>query len=441
MPGKEQVLGRSSEVPGSANSTKSSLLGKIRIATKPSRIRAGKYGWLRIWWFRTTDMSFVSNLRKKRISAREFAVRSLHHQIVEPRLSLKEIRSWPDDLLLDVLSKLLKRSYGSGDAKLPSCTTAPMFRDMLVERCARSERAAQDLALSVRQQMEELGKAWAGGCAQMMEDWGKVWAENQARMIESFRVIQEMARQETRTARALFESAKGMTDFIQDLPDIAELAAEYEKAVRGENALAASGFAFAIDIWDVASLAELSAVPPRVAPAIVTKKVLAATRAPEFIEEFEALLQNSAVLRRRARIVARALQAHQAGDYYLAIPAFLAQLEGVWGDAMILRNLAVRRGSKLYERRVQSKGGEGRSSKGHELKGLDRKVKHSKFRHHPSLASVTGFCVSQLVGDRNRIMHGVSTSYGTAKLSSQVIFALLLISVAVREFEGRKGTT
>jgi hypothetical protein len=83
---------------------------------------------------------------------------------------------------------------------------------------------------------------------------------------------------------------------------------------------------------------------------LVTLALLTLTRSEEFAAELKERVLGSSVLEHRWEIVEQALDARRRREYLLSIPPLLAQIEGVIADALVLKNLAVPVGHKLYAR-------------------------------------------------------------------------------------------
>lgn len=228
------------------------------------------------------------------------------------------------------------------------------------------------------------------------------------------------------------------------LPDLSEFARYREELGRASASLEESGFGFTEHLWSWSfylKFAELSAHAPGAA---VTNRMLAIIRAAWFREELQETIAGSKVLKRRWKIVGPALAAHLRREYTLAIPALLTQLEGMIGDALILKGGVCARGHKLYVRgpdgalQLHKKGKH--AGKPIEVKGLDELVRRTGFLHHEELDRASELITTTMVGDRNAILHGRRTGYGKAKLSAQILLLLYVLAREIGAFEAGEVT-
>lgn len=65
--------------------------------------------------------------------------------------------------------------------------------------------------------------------------------------------------------------------------------------------------------------------------------------------ELREAIAASEIIKPRWRFIAVALQSHYDGDYISSVPVLLAQLEGMYADLLILKQLVVRQDGRLYE--------------------------------------------------------------------------------------------
>ncbi|MGH9194168.1 MAG: hypothetical protein ACRD1T_00320, partial [Acidimicrobiia bacterium] len=256
-------------------------------------------------------------------------------------------------------------------------------------------------------------------------------AEAAQSLLASQASIQASMRAMAEAVRPRFDVGK----LIPQLPDLVKLARRWEELAQAEQALQDSGFGFTGHLWPVAFLGPLTTVATRTRRATITKKLLSVTRSQEFGRKIRDRMQRSAVLRHRWPVVERALEAHRTGDYVLAIPALLAQLEGTIGDALVMRSIAATSGGKLYARAANGSAKLDKRGRPVELRGLRSKLDRSGFRDHEILAEVQEFFVLQLIQDRNRVLHGTWASYASAKLSTQIALALFILVSEIEAFE------
>ncbi|MHB8644384.1 MAG: hypothetical protein ACYDAR_01190 [Thermomicrobiales bacterium] len=229
------------------------------------------------------------------------------------------------------------------------------------------------------------------------------------------------------------------------LPDLTDLIPQMEAMRRADESLQASGFGFTGHLWSWSFLVTFATnASDQVRGAAVTNRMLAVIREEAFQKELCGSIARSTVLRRREKIVERALAAHLRRDYVLSIPALLTQLEGIVGDALILKGMVCARGHKLYARlpdgriQLQQKG----KQRGHpvEVRGLGELVQRSGFRQHEALDLAAELIVAAMVKERNGILHGRHTRYGTAKLSTQLLLLLYAFAREIAAFEAGEVT-
>lgn len=232
--------------------------------------------------------------------------------------------------------------------------------------------------------------------------------------------------------------------FFRQLPDLSGFARYREELGRASASLEESGFGFTGHLWSWSfylKFAELSAQTPGAA---VTNRMLAIIRAAWFREELEETITGSKVLKRRWKIVGPARAAHLRREYTLAIPVLLTQLEGMIGDALILKGGVCARGHKLYVRgpdgaiQLHQKGKH--AGKPIEVKGLDELVRRTGFLQHEELDRASELITTTMVGDRNAILHGRRTGYGKAKLSAQILLLLYVLAREIAAFEAGEVT-
>lgn len=227
--------------------------------------------------------------------------------------------------------------------------------------------------------------------------------------------------------------------FFENLPDFSELAKRFEPFGRALDALDQDGYSFMYH-WSIADIAHfigVDSVNSRVRKAVMTTKVLALVRKREFFEEMKGYFEQSTVLKRRWHIIEEALDSHHSRKYSTSIPTLLAQVEGVFTDALVLKGLVVRIKGKLYAKDGNGNPKLDKNGKRIQLHGLGQKVQNSDLRNEDILQGLAEFFVDYVVPERNDIMHGNHTAYDKAKLSVQLILNLYLLAAAFVDFEGK----
>lgn len=220
------------------------------------------------------------------------------------------------------------------------------------------------------------------------------------------------------------------------LEEIIEAVKRHEAAVEsGDAVLEAADYGFADHLWNRLYIASFAHVDPRVRNMVVTNKLLAATCTDDFGNELRDRFEDSVTMSRHWRVVEAALEAHQRREYLLSIPAMLPQVEGVIVDAMVLKDLAIKKDGKLYLR--DEDGGPKLNKKGKPLPEIMFRsaVHNAQLQEHPMLEGTSSFIADSLLQKRNAVLHGRDPQYGRAKLSIQSLLVLALLAEALGEIE------
>ena len=219
--------------------------------------------------------------------------------------------------------------------------------------------------------------------------------------------------------------------FFAGLPDLTELDKIWKESIEGGEAFEKAGFSFTSDYVSFKTVRRFASISPKVRSAVITNQLAAETRRAEFEQNLQQLFQQSSVLPRRWPIVSQAIKAHRRREYNISIPALLAQVEGIVGDALILNGLIASKGHKLYMKEANGKLKRDKNGKLVEVRGVGVLIQRSSWQTHPALQGAADLITTQLAGERNHILHGRKTNYGAAKLSVQGLLLLLVISAEV----------
>jgi len=92
----------------------------------------------------------------------------------------------------------------------------------------------------------------------------------------------------------------------------------------------------------------------------------------------------------------------------------------------------------LYLKEANGKLKLDRNRKPIEVRGVGTLIQRSSWQTHPALQSVADLITTQLAGERNHILHGRKTNYGTARLSVQGLLLLFVLAAEVTVFETGK---
>lgn len=224
-------------------------------------------------------------------------------------------------------------------------------------------------------------------------------------------------------------------ELFTGLPDFTEWERIIKEGRETREAFYKAGYSFTNHLVSYTSIRRFASINPKVRSAVITNSMASETRSKEFEEHLHQLFQKSSVLRRRWKIVEKALHAHRRRDYNMSVLPLLAQVEGIIGDAMILRKLITPVGHKLFLIGTDGKPLEENGKMKPPINGLDKLIQYSKWRDDASLQGVAELFTSYLARERNGIMHGRNIKYGTAKLSTQGLLLLLVLATMFVDLE------
>lgn len=227
---------------------------------------------------------------------------------------------------------------------------------------------------------------------------------------------------------------------LPNLPDLTTLAPGLDRARRAYTALDEGGFSFTGHLWNWSFFLSFANAGTKVTGAAVTTRMLRYTQGTAFKQGLQDTIEGSTVLRRRWGIIGPALAAHARREYHLAIPTLLAQLEGVIGDALILKGSVRIKGHKLIERLPNGRDKLDRNGDLVVIRGLDRLVRISPFLQHDALDLAADLILNSIAKDRNAILHGRSTNYGKAKFSTQLVLMIYAFAAEIAAFEAGQVT-
>lgn len=103
---------------------------------KPVRVRTSRYGTIKLTALSAGDMCFLEELLKRDLQAREFTVEFIQHQLTTPLLSVDEVQSWDNRLLLRVATAWAKQELGPKH-KLPERFSFETFKQALDEHLSQ----------------------------------------------------------------------------------------------------------------------------------------------------------------------------------------------------------------------------------------------------------------------------------------------------------------
>ncbi len=438
------------------------------VSSKPIRIRSHRHGTIKLRRLSVGTSGFLYTLVDLNLPAREFAVQLIHRYLISPELDLETIRAWPDRLLLRVELGWVQELSSIKDSLPDDKPTFDMLQRILVEYIAEQTQKLRDairvnlghwiapsnvLLSSIQSTMQNINQALIQST---MQNINQALADSVQSSMHS--LIQQASQAFEESTSKLFQSAidsfsesirivsqgiittgldqlNNLRPLLPTLSDLSAFAQLLEESrIVGEE-FEASGYRFTAHLWDMAFVDSLIRVSPKVRKAALTNKVLAITRSQEFEQNLQELCVSLPLLRRRWKIVKLALEYHQRREYLASVPLLLAQVEGLFTDAMILYRMAAPKGRKLYARGSDDKLILNAKMKPIEVMTLRAKVDYApKFKSHAVLKNVIDLFLDQLIAERNNILHGRRTAYGTAKLSNQLLLLIYVLANEITKF-------
>lgn len=396
------------------------------------------------------DLIFISKLMKQELDNRDFAEKVLHNQLVQPKFNIKDLRSIGDETLVRIAEQWIKEEWDIKQGGPERIVSLEQFHDVVVKYISQVDieitEGTKALGLLLReavrvssdnvattfskaqQYMEALFKsdAYAAAINAALESALKGINESAERLAASFSIVSENMQQITSQIMRQVELAiPQVGELFSQLPDIAQQIRQWELA---EEALTETGFEYTFHFLSGSFLAKLARVSPPLRKVVVSRNMLELTRSEVFTLKVENLFCKSSLLEPRKKIVMQALGAHRRREYYISIPVLIAQVEGIIGDIFILKDIAVRKGHKLYQRDINGQIKTDKKGEPIEISGLGTLVTRSKIREKEVFEFVVGQFVDNLVGERHAILHGRKTNYGKAKLSTQTILLLFVLA-------------
>jgi hypothetical protein len=234
---------------------------------------------------------------------------------------------------------------------------------------------------------------------------------------------------------SVFDSVKLVQSALsQVIPDFQRAFFSVQEAVRDANAkniLASSEYELALSMINVNDLINLKG--KNFEPTI-TNKLSKLTKSNEFIKEVESIF-DSPQLKKRLPAIKQALIAHQARQYYLSTPVFIAQTDGIFTDWLASLKLVRREKGKVIVYQKEKK------NKSEQLNSLSARIRHAKENLDTEglLKTAIDDVLTRSIGGRNAILHGEKSNYGTAKNSTQtLLMALFFAGVLESTIEDKK---
>lgn len=353
------------------------------------------------------------------LSPRKFAVKFLGDLIYEPSFNLGEIQSWDDESIEKALRAWLARE-DSDKWILPEDkdffeAIQYAYKGFLAHYLQKMQKVMEPVFDNIRNNIQLMVETVVGNLQTNLNS-----------IINSFSI--EIPKIQ-------------LGRFFENLPDFTEIAKQFEalgKAAKAADILNEGGYGFLLSSWTLADMGQfvgIHQIDVRVRNATVTNKLLQMTRQANFAETLRECFEASVVLRRRWKIIEQALIAHKNRNYVLSIPTLLAQVEGIFTDALALKGIAVRIDGRLCEKDITGKPKLDKHNKPIPIHDLRQKVLKSNLQNEKILQALGQFYTRYLVDERNAILHGSHLTYDTAKLSVQLLLNIYLLAIEFVIFE------
>lgn len=373
----------------------------IRIKTKkPFIIRSKKIGEISLHSFvRTIDLEILlSLLSDKSLDARVFTVKVLNQvALLTPN---QHLSSWDNKTLLTIARRWSEKVLFQEIEK----TKIENFEDFRTA-VSRYITRTHEMALAA---IKGLQIAMAENLKAMITPLSESMASMRGVLKNISDVFKDFSSNLIQSSLAPFisETQKSLSSIKVALEDISVI-----------KMLEESEYELAYQLIDTNSLLKLRGKNFK---PVLTNKLVSVTKQSEFAQDMEALFQTT-TLKKRLPAIKQALIAHQSRQYYLSTPVFIAQAEGIFTDWLILSKLVRRKNGKIYPKTIK---------KDSSLNSLNPKIKYVKnnIKMEGFLELVINNVLARMVSQRNAILHGEKSNYGTAKNSTQAL--LLVIALA-----------
>jgi hypothetical protein len=227
----------------------------------------------------------------------------------------------------------------------------------------------------------------------------------------------------------------------RNFAEMLEPLSQYLTIAVAKQLLRDSGYSFWVSyqsLPEISDFAEVITMDAQVQNATITNRLLSITRQNEFFNELKVYFMSSRRLKRRWKIVERALEAHQNRDYILSIPTLYTQVEGIYSDLITLRGGFIYRNGKFFVADATGNLKLNTQNKPIPLSGFRPKLEISlpTIAETEPLRNVANFLNGRFVDSRNLVLHGNDVSYYTPKRSLQLVLLILVLVIELTEFEG-----
>lgn len=456
----------------------------MKLSDLNTKIDIEPYGMIELFGLLIKDVSWLLDPQTKALPAREFTVYLIQSHIISPTLDFETVNGWSDELLISVAARWLKDQQYDSTKPLPSLSSFDEFEQAvyayndeltegskkLLDSFAKSQQQFTTTILStlfpitqakdnvfsfiaqsnvngvkssVISDLNNLGTVLSQITPKVTDNLSDVISTYSAGIDSLYRDIFKTMHLVSDTLGTLVQQLSQpaftppptlMQQIFAGLPDLTEYAAFWKEVQEANRSFGQAGFGFLDHFISFRTVHRFASVHPNARHAAITNSLVATTRSKKFEDQLHKPFQESSVLSRRWKSVEQALDAHRRRNYYVSVPALLAQVEGIIGDSLLLKKLVHREGNELY---LKENGKIKVGKKGDPVKatGLDSLIRHSKWKDDAVLHGVADLITTQLAQERNGIMHGRKIDYGTAKLSVQGLLLLFVLATMLVDFE------
>jgi hypothetical protein len=456
----------------------------MKLSDLNTKIDTESYGTIELFGLMIKDIGWLHDPKTKKLPARDFTVHLMQSHLISPTLDFETVNGWSDDFLLSVATRWLKDQQYDSTKSLPSLSSFDEFEQAVYaynEELTEGSKKLFDSFAKSQQQLttnlistlfpitkatdnifnfiaqSSINRVKSGAISDLsnlrtvLSQVTPKITDNLSGVISTYSAgIDSIYRDILKTTNLVSDTlgtivqrlsqpdftppSTVMQQIFAGLPDLTEYAEFWKEVQEANRSFGRAGFGFLDHFISFRTVQRFASVHPNARHAAITNSLVATTRRKNFEEKLHKPFQRSSVLSRRWKSVEQALDAHRKRNYYVSVPALLAQVEGVIGDALLLKNLVHREGNELY---LKENGKIKVGKKGDRVKasGLDSLIRHSKWKDDAVLHGVADLIITQLAQERNGIMHGRKIDYGTAKLSVQGLLLLFVLANTFVNFE------
>lgn len=380
------------------------------------------------------DMDRLGRVVEQRLSARDFAETLLRNQWEGDAPDPAVLRDLSDpQVLLLLLEWMASLSGAAGDAE-----TLEDAQELIAARYEAWIAPVREMAETVARRMRSMTSSLEGltNVAESVRGVGDLIGSLATKVAPHLGAInQAIAELSTRVEVTRLRLSIPMPELgrlFSSLPEPEQFRAAFQELRSGHDTLISLGYGFTIDRWAPTFIRQIGR--GKVGNRALHAAFLAHTRSDEFAAHLQGVILQSPPMRWRWRDLEPALRAHRQRIYALSIPVFMAQLEGIVTDLLLLHGRAAYRRKKL----VQKEEGRirlGSNGKPVQLTGLDAKLRHSGYQNMEEVKEAAEFILDVLVPQRNAILHGRKSGHGRAKLSVQLALLIWMYAEVVSAAE------